>query len=665
MPAAIFKGAKVKTLKDTFTVNDKYDLITGDSDDPTVVAKDAILGSEYVKFDTGEKFVKLDNGSTTNWKLIGSDLNGGINYVKNSQAESSDDFHTAYDDGAVAIPVDGDGGTPTVVSVSRTTTVAEILRGDASFKYSKTAADGQGEGIHIELEPIDSRDLGQRLQASFDFKMLDANYADGDCKIFVYDVDNAVLIGALENDDGGDLLAHTGNGATFVGFFNATDSLNYRLLVHQATTNATAVDFVYDNASLGPVGFVPVTTQYSEIIDLTGSGNFTGGSIKVERVGNIVSIQAITALTFTSSAGPNSAVGILPEWARPDVDSYNLPVYSGSSYILRVRVTPLGGIALFFNNFSGVAAPQTTDGVLSAITYPVSGQTNLVSNTELTQKTIQAQIHPAGNQSITTTAVTTILFDTVAYDSHGLADLGNNGYTITKAQYYDINCVINATSVIASDQIISRVLVNGSQILRNVSRSESSDVCLPMRKTVFLNVGDLVTVTTQTSSDALYTIRGGISDSYLEIKSVTDFTSYGVTGEKNKIQTKILLAPNVTTNGAIAGLTFSNLVTGSWYELNGRFALNVNDTVVDTTVEIQVTHNGSIIDTAIFRSNDGTTSRDFAYLSLSTKFQASASTVTFVANSASVNSYIAADGTRANTYVQIEERKDLVETSEF
>lgn len=70
MPASIFKGTKVKTLKDTLTVNDNVDVISGDSDNPTSVAKDGAISSLFLKSDEGRAWIKQDAGTTTNWNEL-------------------------------------------------------------------------------------------------------------------------------------------------------------------------------------------------------------------------------------------------------------------------------------------------------------------------------------------------------------------------------------------------------------------------------------------------------------------------------------------------------------------------------------------------------------------------------------------------------------------
>lgn len=70
MPAVIFSGSDVKTLKDNINVNDNITVLTGDTDDPTSVAKSANQGSLYFRSGTDELYKKDDNGSSTNWSLV-------------------------------------------------------------------------------------------------------------------------------------------------------------------------------------------------------------------------------------------------------------------------------------------------------------------------------------------------------------------------------------------------------------------------------------------------------------------------------------------------------------------------------------------------------------------------------------------------------------------
>jgi hypothetical protein len=71
MPSTIFSGQKIKTLKDTLTLNGKSDIISSTTD-PTASAVDAPIGSLLINQTSGKLYRKLDAGSSTNWEEVGS-----------------------------------------------------------------------------------------------------------------------------------------------------------------------------------------------------------------------------------------------------------------------------------------------------------------------------------------------------------------------------------------------------------------------------------------------------------------------------------------------------------------------------------------------------------------------------------------------------------------
>lgn len=71
----IWFGDSIKLLKKNLTFKDSnLRIVTGDTDDPTSVAKSAPQGSLYVRSGTGVLYQKQDSGSSTNWNII---LTGG------------------------------------------------------------------------------------------------------------------------------------------------------------------------------------------------------------------------------------------------------------------------------------------------------------------------------------------------------------------------------------------------------------------------------------------------------------------------------------------------------------------------------------------------------------------------------------------------------------
>lgn len=491
-------------------------------------------------YDTVLNKVVVNDGAS--WTTVGGDGVGGINYIKNSDMEIGTTHWSTYDD-TNSVPVDGTGGTATGVSISTITTTADVVRGKQSLGISKSATNSQGEGVSTDTNLVDNADLGDRLQVYFNYKMIGAapaNYADGDVKVYVYDIDNLTMIGAVENDDNGDLLFSSKG--TFIGFFNSvSNSNNYRLIFHNVTTNALAWDMSVDNVQLGPVGFVPVTREQQVTIDLTGSGVFTGGTFQLSRTGGVVSIKSNNVATFSSSTVAVSAVGIIPAWARPSSGlPINLSSYDGA-VVQEVYVAADGTFTLQYRNWSGTLTAQTTSSNYS-LSYSVDNMSNVVSNTELTQTTVMARYKSSSGQSITN-VVSVVDYETLDYDTHNIVTTGpgwnakipRTGYYNIRAQMlpgtagvdslFDAFIFVNGTGEIQSDALINS---NGSRVVE-------------VQALLYLQKDDLIDI--RASHNLTTNLNAGAFRTIVEISSVPDFTSYGVVNPNTEY-----IEAEVTTN---------------------------------------------------------------------------------------------------------------------
>lgn len=155
-----------------------------------------------------------------------------------------------YENGSVTLanggdtsPVDGTGGVVTGVTLTRNT--SSPLAGVANFDLGKDANSRQGMGVSTDFN-IDNKDKGNEIQISFVYDgsagmVLGTN---SDVRIWIYDITNAVLIALVPRYT---LAAPTGSILTFLGTFTASaTSINYRLIFHIGTTNATAWDLMFD-----------------------------------------------------------------------------------------------------------------------------------------------------------------------------------------------------------------------------------------------------------------------------------------------------------------------------------------------------------------------------------------------------------------------------------
>jgi len=160
------------------------------TDQGTSSVDDPASGSHKVVNRNGLLYMRDSSGNETAIGSAGS--TGGVNYIENPNAETGTAGWATYADAAAATPADGTGGTANV-TWTRNTTAAEILRGDASFELTVDAADRQGEGVSYDFT-IDRADQNKVLGIWFDVDATDANYADDDLQVFIYDKDQSQVI---------------------------------------------------------------------------------------------------------------------------------------------------------------------------------------------------------------------------------------------------------------------------------------------------------------------------------------------------------------------------------------------------------------------------------------------------------------------------------------
>jgi len=132
----------------------------------------------------------------------------------------------------------------------------------------------------------------------------------------------------------------------------------------------------------------------------------------------------------------------------------------------------------------------------------------------------------------------------------------------------------------------------------------------------------------------------------------------------NKIQTKFLTA-DVTTNITMTDLTFNALVIGKQYTVTLQSDLSAEVGANDIQIGIDINHNSAVIGRAELVFNTSLTSGGNVTSGNIVTFTAAATTLTFSTFSASANSFVNGNNSAAETWAQIEERNDLVVTTDF
>lgn len=238
-----------------------------------------------VVYGTDTQKAYLDNGSIL--KAIGSGSGSGVNYILNPDAEVDTTGWATYADAAAVVPVDGTGGSP---SSTWTRSTSNPLREIASFIFTKSANNRQGEGVSYAFT-IDNADKNKILSVQFDHEITSGTFVTGDSsdiRVFIYDVTNSTLITPTN-------YTIQSSPGTFQCTFPATSSTSYRLILHVATTSALAYVFKADNVQVGPQASVygPAMSDYVRNTGFTyGSiGTVTNESVFIKRVGDSLQVR--------------------------------------------------------------------------------------------------------------------------------------------------------------------------------------------------------------------------------------------------------------------------------------------------------------------------------------------------------------------------------------
>lgn len=317
----------------------KTNTLTPQSADPANAAD----GMLYVSDGTArEKGLWRYDSSASAWVKVGSGLNTDVVYIDDN-FESGVSSWATYNDTAGTAPVDGTGGSANITFTSNT---SSPLRGSADGLITKDAANRQGQGISRSFT-LNNTDQAKVLTISFDYKT-STNFVDNDIAVFVYDITNSALIRVVPQDVKATSLTNR-----FLGSFqSAPNSTSYRVILHIASTNASAYTVNIDNFKIEPLS---VTSNQLVAFSAYRSGNYTATA------------AAFTALDLTT-VETDTAAGV-----STASDNYTTPesgyyVFSGRVAFQNVQSTD--AISLLIRNTTA-----SSDIVLWGTQQPLTGAT--------------------------------------------------------------------------------------------------------------------------------------------------------------------------------------------------------------------------------------------------------------------------------------------------
>lgn len=471
--------------------------------------------------------------------IVDGDIGGGgsgINYITNGDFKANANGWNTYKDADQATPVDGTSGTALGVTFIRTTT--NPLRGTGSGLFSKAATiSRRGEGSSDDFT-IDVADQGKMLEISFDYKITDVTltYADGDVRIYIYDVTNAQLIEPSQRD----LLANSGQGK-YIGYFQAaSNSTSYRIIYHVATTTLNAYEIRIDAVRVGPIQSGNAGTFVSDWQSFTPTGSWTTNTTytgRYRRVGD----TAEFVIDISLAGAPNvSGLAIVMPLS---MDSTKMTGATNGDNALGIATARDAGVGNHIGVVTrGAAANQiviygddgadawtqavpitfgASDSIRIQCAYPVQGWSTGVSASEISS--VSAVSMRASGGTTNFTGATTLIFPTKETDTAGAYNSANGEFTIPESGFYIANALVrvNAITLSTSQSISVLIYRNAVELGGSTKYGNGASITYRINASVsfYANKGDIITV--KGSSSVSSTMNGGASDNFFTISKVS------------------------------------------------------------------------------------------------------------------------------------------------
>lgn len=559
---------------------------------------------------------------------------GQINYLANNpDAEIDTTGYATYSDAAGTSPVDGTGGSP---NITFTRTTSSPLRENASFLFTKDAANRQGQGASYDFT-IDSCDQAKPLAIAFDYAIASGAFADGDLTVYLYDVTNAQVIqpGPFRVTS-----ATTGLGQKFVSYFQTNvNSTSYRLIFHVASTSASAYTVKLDNLSVGPTyqpygtvitdwqSYTPGTTQ--------GFGTPTSQEIFYRRVGDSVEIQG-RCITGTNT-GTEGRIGLPPgltsstskittirqagTWTRGAatvMDGVTL-IESGVTYLTFGRQTSTEA-GLTKRNGDNITGSGEAFSFWASV--PIQGwSSNVQLSTDADTRVCAFRGVEAASATSITTSVTTVGVNSAVINTHGA--FASNTFTCPVPGIYQVTGLVYWAATATSQTYEAYILKNASiSFIGEFFKSDTTSAEVVVNGTILLDcaAGDTIKLAARVSSVAKSTINTG-TGSFFEVRRLsgpaqiaasetiacsyqTNASSAAVssgTPDTLSFTTKIL-----DTHNSFSGSTYTVPASGI-YEIMACIQMTTSSATAAPSAQIAV--NGASV-AAVFQNGASTAGRN-------------------------------------------------------
>lgn len=473
-------------------------LINATGNPISIVNESAGTAANRILTGTGADLTLQNNASirvvydsvSSRWRVVGGSGSGtgagGINYITNSDFEGGITGYATYADAAGVAPVDGTGGT---ANTTFAVTSSSPLRGTKSGLLTKNSgASRQGEGVSYAFS-IDTADQAQVLRISFDYETSD-NYADGNIRVYVYDVTNSQLIEVVDRD-----LPASGRGKYVGTFQSSANSTSYRLIFHIAETGTLAYTFELDNVVVGPQTLIkgPIVTDWqnytpvytaSTTAPTIGTATNTG---RWRRVGDTMQVRLHFSQTVAGTAGSGTYFISLPVGTQVDTNKINsisfpachgyanvsigsasilqaspLVTASGSEYIIRLTLDDSVSAGTTWNHASTYNFGNANLRFHVYVEVPILGwSSNVVLSEDAGNREIICKANRITSSQTVTGAGLEVIFNNEVTDTSSSYEPTTGRFTAPESGWYDVSYSLEITSGSTPSSLQAFVFING------------------------------------------------------------------------------------------------------------------------------------------------------------------------------------------------------------
>ena len=419
------------------------------------------------------------------WAEIGGG-SSGINHIGNKDFEANINDWSTYADAAANKPVDGTGGT---ANITFTRSTSSPLRGIASGLITKDAVNRQGQGVSVDFT-TEEADQYSVQSIEFDYAP-SVNYADGDVRVYIYDVTNSQLIEPVPTEI---LASSVATKAKL--YFQTTNSESYRLIFHVASTSALAYTMKIDSVRVGPAirnfGFAG-WKQYDLTVTAT---NWTTS----RAVGIPYQVDDIWRMRFnitgTLSASATALSLTVAGVTFKEITGRAQSISASGSGTARVanRAVANSNASTLSISFSANEDVFYVSGDVELNAKPtfavreISVQMSDDADTRVVAAKAKFSIDTAVNNAI-------LVFDSEEYDTHGAYDPSTGVFTCPSSGKYRVS----------SSSLISASAANTIQVRKNSTSVEAfntgsgDSIALTFSTTIDCSKGDTIDLFTANS----------------------------------------------------------------------------------------------------------------------------------------------------------------------